>query len=333
MSVAEQTLLPEASPALRRCLEVGLRRPGEASVEIQQIRRCPSDLTTSYPVAIFEVQLRSGHALRVFLKDFGASRLPKPGRPPERESLVYRELLDPGTLGTPAYLGRVWTDGPGPRWLLIEYVDAPTLKHFGFDDWMQAAAWLGRLHGTFSGQAERLEGCDFLEHHDATFFTARAERARQSLSHYPPAFGERLETLLRGHDRVVDRLGSLPETLVHGSFRPRNALLERGADADRIVAIDWELAARGSGLYDLAFFAEGFQPPRLDALIDAYRCEAARHGLEVADSRNTRELIDWFRLHKELKSLGDAHEMGFSEQTTEKILRLAEDSYPGVLPG
>jgi aminoglycoside phosphotransferase (APT) family kinase protein len=124
-------------------------------------------------------------------------------------------------------------------------------------------------------------------------------------------------------------LADLPKTLVHGSFRPRNALLARGDGEDRVAVIDWELAARGSGLYDLAFFAQGFRSPQLDVLIDAYRRSAARHGLEVPDSSRTRELLDWFRVHKELKSLGDAHDFAFPEPVVDKILCLAEAVRPG----
>jgi hypothetical protein len=319
-------MLPTDDRVTRLCLEQALEERTGGAVGVRDVRRRSADLTTSYPVALLDVALDNGETLGVFLKDFGVSRLPKPGRPPEREPRVYRELLSDVDLGTPGYLGCIWT--PERRWLMLELVEAPELKSLDLDAWLLGVAALGRMHAHFASQGERLSGCDFLERHDARFFEARAERALHSLASFPAACSRRLERLLVGHEHIARRLAGLPTTLVHGSFRPRNALFD--ARRGRVAIIDWELAAVGSGLYDLGFFAEGFRGAKLDRLIEAYRRGAAEGGSEVPDGAATRRLLDGFRFHKELKSLGDAQSLGFAQRSVDKILGLAEEAHAGM---
>jgi len=325
MSEAASVDALEISTILRSCVETGIRRWRGDGRSVREIRQAPSELTTSYPVTLLDIYLDDGSVDRVLLKDFSDSRLPKPGRPRQREPRVYEELLDGAALGTPAYLGNAWSSEPGgARWLLIEFVEAKKLKAFEFDDWLKAVAWVARLHAAFASQPERLDACDILEVHDAEFFSAHAERARWSMSHCSAAFMRRLIRVLDRYQEEAERAASLPRTLVHGSFRPRNVLLDRGVETDRIVTIDWELAAQGSGLYDLGFFAQGFGGSELDVLIETYRNEAIKHSMVVPDAASFPALLDWFRLQKELKSLGDAFEMGYAANTIDKILCLAE---------
>ena len=94
--------------------------------------------------------------------------------------------------------------------------------------------------------------------------------------------------------------------------------------ASTIVPVDWELAAMGAPLYDLAFLADGFRPPDLDTLLDAYRRQADLEGLFVPDPEELRYLLGCFRLHKVLKSLSDSVLLGFSQKTVEKLMDTAE---------
>src|SRR5437762_11485756 len=59
-----------------------------------------------------------------------------------------------------------------------------------------------------------------------------------------------------------------------------------------ICPVDWELAAIGSSFYDLAFLADGFEPPRLDQVLEAYRAEALRGGIEEIGRASCRERVE-----------------------------------------
>jgi len=311
--------------ALRRCLEgsAAERGSGPAIVAIDSRR---SDHSSSYASDVVTVRLAGGEELRLFLKDFGSSALPKddPGRQRERELRVYRELLAGAGLGTAGYRGSVWDEASGRFWLVLEFVGGTPLAYCGFDDWLEAARWLGRLHGHFAGRAERLRGCDFLLRHDAAFFWAKVRAARAAVSEVAPSLSGRLDDVLRDYGRCVEVMAGQPPTLVHGAYKPRHVLVDRDARPPGICPVDWELAAVGSAFYDLAFLAYGLGPPALDRLLDAYREEAGRHGLAPPDRGRVRHLVDCFRLHRALKALGGASSRGLPEGKVARLVESAE---------
>ncbi len=56
-----------------------------------------------------------------------------------------------------------------------------------------------------------------------------------------------------------------PPTLIHGSFRPYHIIVSGESQLMRVCACDWERAAFGAPLYDLAYLTDGFKAPTLDA--------------------------------------------------------------------
>src|SRR5262249_42417988 len=144
------------------------------------------------------------------------------------------------------------------------------LRSCALDCWVAAAGWLGRLQGHFAGQADRLRGCDFLARHDADFFRTRAEQALRDVSQVSRPLVGRLAGVLSRYDRLVDVLAAPPRTLVHGNYRPSNILVAPGPGTGRVCPVDWEQAGWGSPLYDLAYLTDGFEPPELDRLLEAY---------------------------------------------------------------
>lgn len=88
----------------------------------------------------------------------------------------------------------------------------------------------------------------FLDTFGPTMPTGLLSIASQAMTHF---------------DEALERFAAGPLTLVHGDFRLDNALFrdptaETGTAA---VAIDWQLAARGCGPYDLAFLLAGSADP------------------------------------------------------------------------
>jgi aminoglycoside phosphotransferase (APT) family kinase protein len=119
-------------------------------------------------------------------------------------------------------------------------------------------------------------------------------------------------------------LGRDADTLVHGSYRPQNVLVDRSSEPTRICPTDWELAAFGRSTYDLAFVCDGFRPPQLDELFDAYEREAERSGLPARDRDELRHEVDCFRLHKKVNSLGHLHQWPRPLETAAKVVARAE---------
>lgn len=329
--MADRPLPPrpvEADPgaALRRCLE---RRFGA----VEGIRHASFGGLTSFRLEVLTVDLSRGPPVKVLLKDFGASRLPKDGLEArrEREMRVYAELLCDADLETAEHYGSIRERPDGPFWLLLEFVESVELRSLKFEAWVKAAAWLGRLHGRFARQGSRLEASGFLVRHDDAFFRSMAERALEAVTGRSAEWERRLRAALRGHDRAVEVMTGQPPTLVHGSFRPQNILLGDRGGATRVLAVDWELAALGAGLLDFAFLADGFESPRLDLLWEAYSGEAAPQGLALPGGAEMRAAVDCFRLHKTLKSLSDSVSLKFDEGTVLKLIGMAERLGNGLL--
>jgi hypothetical protein len=312
--------VPDAQ--LRRLVESNLPEHADGPVSASRIERRPFDRATSYALELLRVHLGAGEHVDVVVKDFSTSRLPKddPAGRARREVTVYRELLDGTDVGTP----RLYGVTAQPVRLLLEHVDGATLKGHDLEVWTEAAAWLGAFQTRIASRAEQVRGCKVLLRHDPPFFLARATAARQSIAAYGPSAAERLAIMLDGYDRLVEAMVDQPRTLVHGSFRPQNIIVAMERDGSvRICPVDWELSGLGSPLYDLAFLAEGFDDLERDRLFAAYLRGSGRPW--TGSGRDMVVPIDCFRLHKIVKSIGDAAMFAFRPATVDKLLAMGEE--------
>ena len=67
-----------------------------------------------------------------------------------------------------------------------------------------------------------------------------------------------LDRIARGYAPVVARLAAMPRTVIHGEFYPCNILIRGTGPRARVCPVDWELAAVGPGLIDLAALMTGW---------------------------------------------------------------------------
>ena len=311
---------------LRQCLGPAVRATAGGRATIAGIDRRRFDLATSYAAEVLTVRLDSGAAFQVFLKNFGLSARPKDGprQRREREVRVYRELLAGAGLGTAGYYGSVLDEARGRLWLLLEYVDGTPVGYCDLDSWAPAAAQLGRLHGHFAGQGDRLRACDFLVRHTADFFWSKAELALRDAAQIAPGLAGRLAAVVDRYGPVVGAMTGQPPTLLHGGCRPSNILIRVAADPSRVCILDWEEAALGAPLVDVAYLLDGIAPPLLDRLLGAYRQGAAEYGLALPPPAEMKYLVDCFRLHMVLNSLSQGVLKGYKEKDVAKLLAIGE---------
>ena len=319
------TLTDEA--LLRQCLEpvVAALPGGRARIAAISSRRF--DLATSYDARTVTVELGGGETLPVFLKDYAVTVRPKdaPQRRREREVSVYRELLVTGEteLGTARYYGSVLDEPDGRRWLLLELVDGTPVGYLDIATWWApATAALGRLHGYFAGRAERLAACDFLVHHTPEFFWSKVELASRCVSQLAPQLGDSLARITSRYAPIVQVMSDQPRTLIHGGCRSTNILVRVASQPSRACIIDWEEAAYGAPLYDLAYLLDGIEPPLLDPLLEAYRRAAADYGLPLPSPRDAAHATDCFRLHMTLTMLGQAVLKRYTPDGVAKLLTI-----------
>ena len=199
---------------------------------------------------------------------------------------------------------------------------------------MAAAGWLGRKDAHFVGRIGRLESCDLLMRHDADYFLSTAEKALQTSRQVSPDFGRLMDSLMARYPRAVEAVVSSPhKTLVHGTYRPIQIVLDDREEPPRLCPVDWEKAALGSCFFDLAFLADGFDPPRLAQLFGAYRAEAERGGLPLCGQEVMTYLVDCHRLHRVFNWVAVCLERGFPAEKIAKLRGMAEQVGRVVLGG
>jgi phosphotransferase family enzyme len=309
---------------LRRCLERVLPN----IVHIDQARAA---CATSHPCNQLTVRLGDGREVKLFLKEFAArawsggqdQEQEGPLRRAERERTVYRHLLAGAGLGTARYYGAFVDEGQRRLVLVLEFVDGVRLRGCPLDAWVAAARWLGRMQAYGARHPEHWPASNVLLRHDANFFQARAQGAARAVSQVAPHLAGRLAGVLKDYGRLVDVMARQPRTVVHGSYRPQNVVVN--AVTRRVCPVDWERAALGAPLYDLAFVSDGFRPPDRDRLWDAYLGAAGDARRPARDREEMRYLVDCFRLHKVLKSLSEANDKNFPEATVAKLVGQAEE--------
>lgn len=320
--------IPLVDAGLRGPLERLLAERFDSPPRVTGIDRRDADYSSSYSTETITVHLAGREPLRIFLKNFAVAAWEKDLMPERRsrELTVYRDLLSLEQLGTPAYYGAVWDDARARYWLLLEHVDGPQVKWCEFDEWLRAAAWLGRLHGRFPPGGDDIANAGYLVQHDALYFRETMARAQDTVAAADPALGRRLAAATARYEDLIDDLVALPRTLVHGGYRPQN-IIRGGADQHpRICPADWEEAAFGSQFYDFAYISDGFDGDRMDALWQAYRNEARRHGVEVPPDADAARLVSAFNVHKNLGTVSKAAARHFRPTAVEKLVTMIEVS-------
>jgi hypothetical protein len=271
----------------------------------------------AYESCVLEVELESGRAVELFLKDLGSCPDFKDDRRArrERELFMYRDVLAGAQLGTARYYGCV-----DDRWLFLEFVDGIPVRYCDMPDWHRVVRWLGRMQGAFAGRIGELRASGRLGVRDTAAFREMAARALRSVREFSDGYEGRLARALGRWDDAADAMAEGPPTLVHSAYRPAEVLIADAGGEPRVCPVDWELAAIGSTLFDFANFTDGFEGDELDSLLGAYRDEAALHGWRVPDGDRARFVIECHRLYKHLTLLSHAFPRRYPLDEVEAIL-------------
>jgi thiamine kinase-like enzyme len=107
------------------------------------------------------------------------------------------------------------------------------------------------------------------------------------------------------YGRVVERLLGLHRTVIHGEFFASNVLIDKVDGRLRVCPVDWEMAALGPGLVDLAGLTSGqWKPEEKEAMAWAYY-NALPLKARVRQSWETFCVdLECCRLHQSLQWLG-----------------------------
>lgn len=304
----------EDRETLKGCLERIMEEVFRERSPIIHINPRLSNYSSSFASYIISVQVAENREHTVFLKDFGDNRRPVQQLQDrrKRELHLYRDMLGDAGLGTARYYGSLWDESKERFWLFLEFVDGKPLRQSGFEYWMAAVRWLGRLYNYSIQNAQFLKGCSFLLRHDHHFFQGTAEAAQLAVSRFSLGLADRLGSILNGYEHLVQAMVSQPSVLVHGSYHRDHILLDPCAQPPRICPVDWESAALGAGLFDLAYFADGFTSPYLEEIIDVYRDQVGEYGISIPSRNEVVLVMNCYRIHRIMKWLSWSWDEKFS---------------------
>jgi hypothetical protein len=312
---------PHASDEpLRAALQQVLQRHFGEPRQVVRLDRHRSLYSSSYAIENLSVHFRNERRLELVLKDLSPGSMlseaqgVRPGFlcDPLREIETYRHVLNPQRFDTPIFYGAMDRPETGQYWLFLERVKGPLLWQVGdFEAWRNAARWMARWHAEF----DRLRGprChfspSFLLQYDRRLigrWLTRAERLLMGNSpSITPAMRGQFSRLLQKYDRVIDYLLALPQTVIHGEFYPSNVILRAGKDRGKICPIDWEAAAIGPGLIDLAALTSGdWTEADKQKLVAAYREGMERAKGFAPSVRELLEAVGFCQLHLCIQWLG-----------------------------
>jgi Phosphotransferase enzyme family len=342
--MAPPFILPVSSQELRHAVERVLSKHFGAKRRVKSLRRRRSAYSSSYAIENLRVELDHGRQLRLVFKDLspqsmlGTARQVRPRflYQPRREIEIYRRILHRQGLGTPLCYGAIDLPEQERYWLFLERVDGPLLWQRGrLEPWEEAARWLARLHSQFNSNRRNDQGAalgNLICYNEELFYTW-LERAQNFLrgkyASHSPHLWARFEHLAARYDRVIRRLLQLPTSFIHGEFFPSNIILRHTKSGWQICPVDWEVAAVGPGLLDLAALTSGnWKPEQKAKLVQAYR-----EALEPYDGwppplPQLLEHVDYCLLHLSIQLLGWSSDWEPPERHTQnwfgEALRLTE---------
>jgi thiamine kinase-like enzyme len=309
---------------------------------IVSLERRPCPYRTSFSLEELDAVLDDGTSLQLMFKDLSEAALTDGARDvkpsflydPLREIEAYRAILAPAELGTPTYYGAAIEHERGRYWLFLENVPGIVLWQIGeLTAWKDAARWLAAMHARFADVIEWRSRSEHLLHYDADFYRLWLQRAqafsRQSEAAPPIAFRRGVDWLATRYEQVVERLEALPVTFIHGEFYASNVLVQEDLDTRRVCPIDWESAAVGPGLIDLAALTGGtWDDEERSALALAYHTTLTQLGGSPPAPDDFLAALDCCRLYLALQWLGWSEGWSPPEEHRQdwlaEALRLAE---------
>ena len=286
---------------------VGGIRADAVVVDVQQEATL---LATSARLAELDVRLSDGTALQLMLKEGGrAGRLPDApvATPPFvrnalREIWVYERLLVGRGLDTPRLYGSLVEPQRGRYWMFLERVPGMQLRWaVERGEWRRTAQWLARAHAALSQAGANQP---YLLVHDARYYRRWLRRARALTPRADRRRRARLAWLARHYDGLVERLVSLPRTVIHGELYPSNVLVDESTAEGRICVLDWEMTAVGPAVIDLAALTGGrLTPSEREAIVASYRAALPADASALRGSTSA-EALDCARLHFAVQWMG-----------------------------
>lgn len=259
--------LPETE-ALKRGLTSALRSQDLSGHSLTILGREPTPYSTTFPCEIVTCRIGRGKPRRLFCKYTAGVDYTGHGHRGGvgHEIATYRHILARTNKFRPKFYGGYTDPETGQYWLFLEYLDG-CLRVGKLNDPVtmgKTARWIARFHVN-SQLVLSKKHVRFLKRYDREYYLGWISRTVDfAASNYrKSSWLHHLRA--RAEDFLSPLLCSAP-TIIHGEYYQHNILFHQG----RVCPVDWESAAVGEGLIDLACLTDGWESKIADACTAAY---------------------------------------------------------------
>lgn len=179
-----------------------------------------------------------------------------------KEARVYADILAAVDLPSARFHG--WREDADRSVLVLEFLEsAERLNRTTANDApLRAAAWIGAFHRISQAWIDS-EPASWLPLLDKSYLVHRANEALRAA---PDGAGATWAPVVNRYIPAIEILSESDTAVMHGEFYPSNLLVTDG----KVVPIDWEAAARGPGVLDLACLVDGWDAETVRACSRSY---------------------------------------------------------------
>jgi hypothetical protein len=184
----------------------------------------------------------------------------------EKEARFYDEIAPEAALRTPrCYYGAADVEGDAYLLLLEDlsplHREGDEVASCSIGDAEAAIRDLARFHAAF-WESPRLLECEWLPMVNAPVYQSAEGSYQQVWEPFLQHFGDDLSPEMRriGSDlrthiiQIANLIEPAPRTIIHGDFRLDNMFFSGDGAACALTAFDWQIASKGRGVFDVAYF-------------------------------------------------------------------------------
>ena len=285
--------------ALKRGLSAALQSENPRQRSLDVLGRKPTPYSTTFPCEIVRCRIGRGKPRQLFCKytadvDYtGHGHRGGVGY----EIATYRNILAATNKFRPRFYGGYRDSETGQYWLFLEYLEG-SMRVGKLNDpaaMAKTARWIAQFHVS-SQRHLSSERLGFLKTYDKNYYRGWIRRAADfaGSKHGRSSW---LRNLRERADDFLRPLLEFPPVIIHGEYYQHNILLHQG----QICPVDWESAAVGEGMIDLASLTDGWESKIANRCTEAY----VRTRWPEGAPAEFKSVLQAARLYMTVRWLGD----------------------------
>jgi thiamine kinase-like enzyme len=270
--------------ALESKLMSALIDRGKTLGSFRIVSRQPNIYTSTFLSEIVTLQLEDKSYLKIFCKYGGRKKYEGSKQEVDKhrasvayEAEVYHHVLQPVQLSVPEVYGIHKGDGYNEDCLFLEFLEeAVHVNKTEPDAMAKAARWIGKFHADNETRV-RQPSLKFLNVFSEEYYLSSIHRTSLFIRNSHKKKFPWFSTLCKRFERMISELSTIPVTVIHGEYYPKNIMVQNG----QVRPVDWQTAAIGPGEIDLVALVDGWPDQIVDQCVNEYQCSRWPQGSPI----------------------------------------------------